>query len=130
MLPRTPLAGVVAAVLVTSAGTLALTAGSSSGSSAHGAAGHSNARVTLPGSKPTWATAAHRVRGANGSKQVGFRVYLHNRDAAGAAAYARAVSTRSNPNYGNFLSPRQYRSRYSPTDASVARVTSWLRSQG
>jgi subtilase family serine protease len=63
-------------------------------------------------------------------KKVGFRVYLRNRDAASAAAYARAVSTRGNPHYGDFLTPSQYRSRFSPTDAAVTRVEGWLRSQG
>ena len=132
-LPRTSIAGVTAAVLLTSTGLLALTSGASDGSSAARAshARHSTgARITLAGSKPTWATAAHRVGNAKSAKKVGFRVYLHNRDAAGAAAYARAVSTKGSPLFGKFLSPAQYRSRYSPTDASVARVESWLRSQG
>jgi subtilase family serine protease len=61
---------------------------------------------------------------------VGFRVYLRNRDAAGAAAYARAVSTKGSARYGKFLSPAQFRSRFSPTDATVTRVESWLRHQG
>jgi subtilase family serine protease len=106
---------------LTTTGIVALTAGSSSGSSAH---------LTLPGSVPSWATSAHRVGSADGSGQVGFRVYLNNRDAAGAAAYARAVSTKGDPAYGKFLTPAQFRSRFSPTDADVARVTSWLKGQG
>ena len=87
-------------------------------------------RSALGGSKPSWATTAHRVGPANGSKKVGFRVYLRNRDAAGAAAYARAVSTKGDPLYGKFLTPAQFRSRFSPTDAAVTRVKSWLHSQG
>jgi subtilase family serine protease len=61
---------------------------------------------------------------------VGFRVYLRNRDAAGAAAYARAVSTKGSARYGKFLTPAQFRSRFSPTDGTVTRVESWLRQQG
>ena len=122
-LPRTPLVGVAAALLTTT-GLVALTAGSSSGSSV------SSASITLPGSVPSWATPAHRVGSADGSQQVGFRVYLSNRDAAGAAAYAQAVSTKGNPAYGKFLTPAQFRSRFSPTNTDVARVESWLQSQG
>ncbi len=127
LLPRTPLVGVAATALVLSTGIVALAAGSTSGSTARSA---SSTSIALSGSKPSWATTAHRVGPANGSKKVGFRVYLHNRDAAGAAAYARAVSTKGSALYGKFLTPAQYRSRFSPTDAAVTRVKSWLRGQG
>jgi subtilase family serine protease len=93
------------------------------------AAGSSGSR-TLPGSIPTWANAAHRVGAAAGTAAVGFRVYLDNRDQAGAAKYATAVSTKGNALYGKFLTPRQYRSKFSPTDTSVTTVKSWLRGQG
>jgi subtilase family serine protease len=106
------------AALVTSAGAATWAAGSSSGN------------TTLPGSLPTWATAAHRVGSSDGSQKVGFRIYLRNRDAAGAAAYARAVSTKGNALYGKFLSPAQFRSRFSPTDTDVTHVETWLRGQG
>jgi subtilase family serine protease len=109
---------VAVAALVTSAGIASSAAGTSGGSTA------------LPGSLPTWATAAHRVGPASGSQRVGFRVYLRNHDAAGAMAYARAVSTKGSALYGKFLTPAQFRARFSPTDADVARVESWLRSQG
>jgi subtilase family serine protease len=128
--PRFPLVGLAAAALVISTGTVAMTAGSSSGTSGSSASRASHSSVALPGSKPSWATTSHRVGPARDSKKVSFRVYLHNRDAAGAAAYARAVSTKGNRLYGKFLTPAQYRSKFSPTDASVSRVTSWLKSQG
>jgi subtilase family serine protease len=135
-LPRTPLVGVAAAALVTSTGIAAMTAGFSSATTPVAASTSSisssphHGRITLSGSKPSWATAAHRVGPAKAAHEVAFRVYLHNRDAAGAEAYARAVSTKGNPLYGKFLTPAQYRARYSPTDASVARVERWLRHQG
>jgi subtilase family serine protease len=119
-LPRIPLIG-MAAALVTSTGLVVLTAGSSSGSSAS---------IALSGSKPSWATTAHRVGSASGSKKVGFRVYLRNRDSVGAAAYARAVSSKGDPLYGKFLTAAQYRSRFSPTDGAATHVKSWLRTQG
>jgi subtilase family serine protease len=119
-LPRAPLVGVAAALLATT-GIVTLTSGPSSGSTAS---------ITLPGSMPSWATAAHRVGSADGSQQVGFRVYLSNRDPAGAAAYAKAVSTKGDPAYGKFLTPAQFRSRFSPSNADVAEVESWLKGQG
>ncbi|HEY9494409.1 MAG TPA: S53 family peptidase [Intrasporangium sp.] len=118
LLRSIPLVGVAVAALVTGTGGAGLAAGSSGGN------------TKLPGSLPTWATAVHRVGSANGSQPVGFRVYLRNRDDAGAAAYARAVSTKGNALYGKFLTPAQFRSRFSPTAADVARVETWLRGQG
>ena len=118
LLRRTPLVGIAVAALVTGTGVAALASGSTGTNS------------TIPGTLPIWATAAYRVGTASGSQPVGFRVYLRNRDAAGAAAYARAVSTKGNALYGKFLTPAQFRTRFSPTDADAARVASWLRSQG
>jgi subtilase family serine protease len=118
LLRRTPLVGVAVAALVTGTGVAAWASGSTGTS------------TTIAGTVPTWATAAHRVGSASGSQQVGFRVYLRNRDAAGATAYARAVSTKGNALYGKFLTPAQFRARFSPSDADVAGVESWLRSQG
>jgi subtilase family serine protease len=119
--PRTPLVAVAAAALVvTTWGT----------ATAAGAGGTTTGRTALPGSTPAWATAANRVGAAPGAQKVGFRVYLDNRDAAGAAAYARAVSTAGDPLYGKFLTPAQFRARFSPTDAAVSGVESWLRGQG
>ena len=94
------------------------------------AAGSGSVETALAGSVPSWATVAHRVGPAADSQQVGFRVYLNNRDAAGAAAYARAVTTKGTSSYGKFLTPAQFRSRFSPTGAAVSQVESWLRAQG
>ncbi len=121
LLRRTPLVGMAVAALVTGTGVAALAAGS---------AGTTATRSTIPGTVPSWATAANRIGTTNGSQPLGFRVYLSNRDAAGANAYARAVSTKGNALYRKFLTPAQYRAKFSPTDADVARVESWLRSQG
>ena len=117
-LPRTPLVGLAVVALVTASGGAAMAAG-----------GGSNGR-TLSGSIPSWANAAHRAGAADGSQTVDFRVYLDNRDQAGAEKYATAVSTKGNALYGKFLTPQQYRSKFSPTDTSVATVKSWLRDQG
>ena len=105
-------------------GVAALAAGTSSMASA------APTSTTLPGSVPSWANAAHRVGATSAATRTTFRVYLNNRDEAGAAAYAVAVATRGNPSYGKFLTPAQYTARFSPTQASVAAVKAWLKGQG
>lgn len=94
------------------------------------AAASASPSSTLPGSVPSWATAAHRVDATDPSSSVTFRVYLPYRDPAGAAAYATAVSTKGSPDYGRFLTPAQFRSRFAPTAQSASAVTSWLEAQG
>jgi subtilase family serine protease len=85
---------------------------------------------SLPGSVPSWANAAHKAGASSGSTRATFRVYLTNRDEAGAQAYALAVSTKGNPLYGHFLSPSAFTARFSPTQASWDGVASWLKGQG
>jgi subtilase family serine protease len=121
-LARTPLAALAAAALVTATWGTATAAGAGSGAA--------TGRTALPGSTPAWATAAHRVGPATGSQKVDFRVYLDNRDATGAAAYARAVSTKGSALHGKFLTPAQFRAKFSPTNAAVSGVQTWLRGQG
>ena len=115
---RAPIVGMAVAALVTTTWATATAAGTGGG------------RTALAGSKPAWATAAHRVGPATGSHKVDFRVYLQNHDASGAAAYARAVSTKGDPRYGKFLTSAQFRARFSPTATDVAEVESWLHGQG
>ncbi|GAB2969684.1 S53 family peptidase [Nocardioides montaniterrae] len=59
-----------------------------------------------------------------------FRVYLPWRDPAAAQALAVSVSTPGSADYGKFLTPAQFRSRFSPSSASVSQVQTWLKSQG
>jgi subtilase family serine protease len=55
---------------------------------------------------------------------------LKMRDRAGAEALAAAVSDPTSATAGQFLTPTQFRARFSPSDADVASVTSWLVSTG
>ena len=64
------------------------------------------------------------------STRVRFQVQLRLRDQAGADALAQAVSTPGSAQYRQYLTPDQYRARFSPTQASVDTVSSWLASQG
>ncbi|WP_225830911.1 protease pro-enzyme activation domain-containing protein [Streptomyces sp. NK08204] len=93
-------------------------------------AADSPARNALVGTKPAWATAAADKGAAADTAQVHARVYLAGRDAAGLAAYAKAVSDPSSPLYGKYLSARKAQARFGATKAQVAAVKSWLKSAG
>lgn len=89
-----------------------------------------NARTTLAGSAPSWATAAKYAGPADPATDVGFRVYLGWTNPSAAEALARSVSDPHSTTYGKFLTPNQFRSQFSPAAADVAKVQNWLRSQG
>ncbi|MEU5087851.1 S53 family peptidase [Streptomyces sp. NPDC021356] len=94
------------------------------------AAGHPDARNAIAGTKPAWATAKADKGATANSAQVNARVYLAGRDAAGLAAYAKAVADPSSPQYGKYLSAEQAQARFGATEAQVAAVKSWLKSAG
>jgi subtilase family serine protease len=88
-------------------------------------------RVTIPGTHPSWAVAAHRVgRRAETTGTVRARVYLAPRRAAALARLATAVSTPGSASYQHFLSPAQVQGRYGQTAAQVAAIRAWLRRSG
>ena len=58
------------------------------------------------------------------------QVYLQWRDPAGAESTAMAISTPGTPQFHHFLTPAQWASRFSATDADVAAVRSWLQGNG
>ncbi|MFF1279625.1 protease pro-enzyme activation domain-containing protein [Streptomyces sp. NPDC058299] len=93
-------------------------------------AADSPARDTLKGSRPAWATAKADKGATSDRAQVRARVYLAGRDAAGLAAYAKAVSDPGSPLYGKYLSAKKAQARFGATKAQVAAVTSWLKSAG
>jgi len=88
------------------------------------------ATATLSGSVPSWANAAHKVGSTDPSTTVDFRVYLPWKGGDAAQAFATAVSTPGNPQYGKFLTPAQFHQRFSPDQSSVAAVSKWLSGQG
>lgn len=116
-LSRTACAALGAAALVTAA-------------SAGSALAAPSGPHALPGSVPSWAVAKNRAASTDPSQQVTFRVYLTYRGGDAAAAYATAVSTPGSASYRKFLTPAQFRARFSPAEAEVDRVSSWLKSQG
>jgi subtilase family serine protease len=86
--------------------------------------------VVLRGTVPSWAVPAARLGDVSAGEPVAFHVVLPWRDPAGAAAFARAVSDPADASYGRFLTPAQWRARFAPADATLAAVTTWLRSAG
>lgn len=86
-------------------------------------------RTTLSGSVPAWATAA-RAAGDSANDAVVFRVYMTWRNGDAAATYALSASTRGSAHAGQFLTPEQFRSRFSPTAQDLSMITSWLKQQG
>ncbi|MFG3015542.1 protease pro-enzyme activation domain-containing protein [Streptomyces cinerochromogenes] len=93
-------------------------------------AADSPARDVLKNTKPLWATAKADKGATPDSTQVKARVYLAGKDAAGLAAYARAVSDPSSPLYGKYLSAKKAQARFGATKAQISAVTSWLKSAG
>ncbi|UFR04852.1 S53 family peptidase [Streptomyces sp. Go40/10] len=93
-------------------------------------AADSPARDVLKNTKPLWATAKADKGATSDSARVKARVYLAGKDAAGLAAYARAVSDPSSPLYGKYLSAKKAQARFGATKAQVGAVTSWLKSAG
>jgi subtilase family serine protease len=89
-----------------------------------------SARTILVGTVPSWATRENYVAAADATTGVGFRVYLGWTDPVAAEALARAVTDPHSTTYGKFLTPNQFRSRFSPAASEVAKVQNWLHSQG
>ncbi|MFC5219102.1 S53 family peptidase [Streptomyces coerulescens] len=87
-------------------------------------------RDRLAGTKPSWATARTDQGATSDSARVSARVYLAGRDAAGLAAYAKAVSDPASASYGKYLNARQAQARFGATKAQVAAVRGWLRAAG
>jgi subtilase family serine protease len=87
-------------------------------------------RSVLKGSAPSWANSKNYSGPADPAAGVDFRVYLDWQNQAGAEATARAVSDPKSARYGEYLTPSQFRSQFSPSQAQVGAVKSWLKSQG
>ena len=88
-------------------------------------------RAAIAGTLPSWArTVGGSSAPAVTTGTVQARIYLAGGDPAGLAAFATAVSTPGNPQYGHYLTPAQVQARYGPTGAQVAAVESWVRAAG
>ena len=87
-------------------------------------------RVALPG---TAVPASERARPAGPvapGSTVRFSLLLALRDAAGARAFARAVSSPGSRLFRRYLTTAGWVSRYGPARSEVSRARSWLRRAG
>jgi subtilase family serine protease len=90
----------------------------------------SPARLAVAGSLAPAQERAHPDGVVAASSQVGFDLALSLRNAAGAQAFARQVSTPGSAQFHHYLSDAQWVSRFGPTQAEVTKAEAWLRRQG
>ena len=93
------------------------------------AAATPSGRALLHGA-PAWTASATALGSAPAARSVSFSVAIAPRDAAGAQAFADAVSDPHSVSYRQFLTPQQYTARFGATSSDVAAVLSWLRGAG
>ena len=86
--------------------------------------------VRIAGARPSWARPSNLVRRVDPDSRVDFLVFLGWRDAAGVTAVASAVSDPDDPSYGRYLTAAQFRARFSPAQADVDAVRTWLTDSG
>jgi subtilase family serine protease len=94
------------------------------------AAAHQGPRMTLPGSLAPAQARAHPDGVVAPGSPVSFDLLLSLRDAAGAQAFVRAVSTPGSAQFHRYLTDAQWVARFGPAKAAVAKAGSWLRGQG
>lgn len=85
----------------------------------------------LAGSAPTWLSRAQHLGATIAAAPQTVRVYLApNGGQANLQAAVTAISTPGSATYRDFLTPSAYYARFSPTIASVAAVSLFLRAAG
>ena len=93
-----------------------------------GAEGAKSTRAAIAGSVPSWATADREVGAAKGT--IDFSLVLRWRNEHALEAFDRAVSDPASPAYADYLSPAEFRRRFSPRRSDVRRVRRFLTSRG
>ncbi|RJQ66201.1 hypothetical protein D5S17_35860 [Pseudonocardiaceae bacterium YIM PH 21723] len=84
----------------------------------------------IDGSVTPWAVPSALVGQVKAEEQLKLQVVLPLRDADGAAALAKAVSTPGSPQRGKYLTPQQFDARFAPEQGTVDAVRSWLSDKG
>ncbi len=90
----------------------------------------SAAASPLTQAPPVWATAGNLLGAIPPAQTVQLTLWLGLRDAAGAAAVGKAVSTPGNAAYRHYLTAAQFSAQFAPTAAQVSAAQSWLTSAG
>ncbi len=88
------------------------------------------ARAILRGSLTPAVERSHPAGKVAGTAAVGFDLLLTLRNAAGAQALVKAISTPGSAEFHHYLTDSAWVARYAPTTASIAKAKSWLRSEG
>jgi subtilase family serine protease len=84
-------------------------------------------RITLHGSSVPAAERAHSAGAVAAKSKVSFDLVLKLRNASGAAAFARAVSSPGSRQFHHYLSDAKWVAKYAPTRSEVAKAEKWLR---
>ncbi len=98
--------------------------------SAPAGAASGQSMVQIRGTKAPAAARTPRVGSVAGNTAIDFSVVMKLPDQAALDSFTQAVSTPDNPQYRNYLTPAQWEQRFSPTQAQVDQVTSFLSSHG
>jgi len=94
------------------------------------AATHPSGRVTMSGTLVPAAERAHPAGTVSAKSTVSFQLSLKLRNAAGAKAFAIAVSTPRSKQFHHYLTDAQWVAKYGPTRTEVSAAERWLRSEG
>jgi subtilase family serine protease len=94
------------------------------------AAQAATSRVAIHGTASPAASRTPSVGGVANNTSMDFQVILKLPDQAAADQFAQAVSTPGNAQYGQYLTAAQWEQRFSPTQAQVDKVRSFLTSNG
>jgi subtilase family serine protease len=95
-----------------------------------GAATAATPRTTLTGSASPAAAKTPSVGAVPGDSSIDFEVALQLPNQSALQSFVQAVSTPGNAQYGNYLTPAQFESRFAPSQQTVDQVTSYLKQQG
>jgi subtilase family serine protease len=87
-------------------------------------------RVARQGSMTPARERSHPAGSVAATSSVSFDLLLSLRNAAGARAFVRAVSSPGSRLFHHYLTDAKWESRFGPTRAEVARAQAWLRHAG
>ena len=87
-------------------------------------------RWRVPDTAPDWAAPSARAADASNAGKMVFSVWLGWRNQAALQSSLQSLYDPSSATYQHWLTPQQFRAAYSPSDAQVATVRSWLAEQG
>jgi subtilase family serine protease len=102
----------------------------SAGIGTQAAAASASGRTELAGTAAPSAAQTHPTGAVSASAPVNFDLVLQLRDASGAQALVRAVSTPGGASYRHYVTAAQWETRFAPTASAVNQAEGWLRSEG